>query len=202
MPLRRRRDGAAVQARTEEQSSARVRVPARRKAPRSLRRRHPSRGGVRGRSRPARRVTRVLQPPRRIEPVTRVPEAPREGHAHIVQERAARLCSSASARDLSRPRKWNASHASRCIQVAARRLPVRQRIAEANATGIGWCRRVAGRKLHSRARVDSSKGVPARRIQVAEVGKRRRGSKKRDSRWQRGTWTGARPSGARKGIRG
>jgi len=33
----------------------------------------------------------------------------------------------------------------------------------ANATGIGWCRRVAGRKPHSRAKSDSSLGVPARR---------------------------------------
>jgi len=48
-----------------------------------------------------------------------------------------------------------------------------------NATGIGWCRRVAGRELHSRARIEGSSGVPARRIQVAEVGKRRRGSEKR-----------------------
>jgi len=30
--------------------------------------------------------------------------------------------------------------------------------------------------------------------QVAEVGKRRRGPEKRDSRWQRGTWTGAWPA--------
>jgi len=34
--------------------------------------------------------------------------------------------------------------------------------AAANATGIGWCRRVAGRKPHSRARIDGSSGVPVR----------------------------------------
>jgi hypothetical protein len=34
---------------------------------------------------------------------------------------------------------------------------------ETNATGIGWCRRAAGRKLRSRARIGRSKGVPAYR---------------------------------------
>jgi hypothetical protein len=38
--------------------------------------------------------------------------------------------------------------------------------AAANATGIGWCRRVAGRKPHSRARIDGSSGVPVRRIRL------------------------------------
>jgi len=39
-------------------------------------------------------------------------------------------------------------------------------------------------------------------FQVAEVGKRHRGSEKRVSRWQRGTWTGAWLSRTRKGPRG
>jgi hypothetical protein len=52
---------------------------------------------------------------------------------------------------------------SRRERIAARRPPVWQRTGEANATGIGWCRRVAGRKLHSRVRIGSSKGVPVRR---------------------------------------
>jgi hypothetical protein len=50
--------------------------------------------------------------------------------------------------------------------VAARRPTTRQRVDEANATGIGWCRRVAGRKPHSRARVERSQGVPARRFRL------------------------------------
>jgi len=43
-----------------------------------------------------------------------------------------------------------------------------------DATGIGWCRRAAGRQPHSRARIDGSQGVPARRFTVAEVGERHR----------------------------
>jgi hypothetical protein len=91
---------------------------------------------------------------------------------------------------------------SRRVRNVARRSPVRQRTAETDATGIGWCRRVAGRKPHSRARVERSSGVPARRLTVAEVGKLRRGSEKRASRWQRGAWTGAWLSTARKSRRG
>lgn len=52
---------------------------------------------------------------------------------------------------------------SRRQRIAARRPSVRQRTGEADATGIGWCRRAAERKLHSRARIGSSKGVPVRR---------------------------------------
>ena len=52
---------------------------------------------------------------------------------------------------------------SRRAQIAARRPPVWQRTGEADATGIGWCRRAAERKFHSRARIGSSKGVPVRR---------------------------------------
>jgi len=64
---------------------------------------------------------------------------------------------------------------------------------QANATGIGWCRRVAGRKPHSRARVERSSGCARASYQVAEVGKRRLGPEKRVSRWQRGAWTGTWP---------
>jgi len=45
---KRRRNGASIRARTEESSTARVRIPTRQKAPRSVRRHHPSRDGVRG----------------------------------------------------------------------------------------------------------------------------------------------------------
>jgi len=50
-----------------------------------------------------------LQTSRRVEPVTRVLEALREGHAPIRPRTRARLCSGASAHGLSRPRKWNAA---------------------------------------------------------------------------------------------
>jgi hypothetical protein len=95
-----------------------------------------------------------------------VPGAPRGGHARHRQERAARLRSSVPARDLLLPRKRNATCESRRVRVAARRPTVRQRIGRANATGIGWCRRVAERKLHSRARIDGSSGVPVRLIRL------------------------------------
>lgn len=88
MPPTRRRDGAAVQARTREQSPARVRVPSRQKAPWLFRRCRPSRGGIRGGPRPERRASRFFQTTGRIEPVTRVPGASREGHARHRQKSA------------------------------------------------------------------------------------------------------------------
>jgi len=62
MPPRRWRDGAPIQARTEEQSPGRVRVPARQKAPRSFQRCHPSRGGIQEGPRPERRDERDSRP--------------------------------------------------------------------------------------------------------------------------------------------
>jgi len=144
----------------------------------------------------------VLQTSRRIEPVTRVPEAPREGHArHRPRARGSPLLERFGPRSASSTRVELVG-ASRLVQVVARRPPMRQRTVEANATGIGWCRRAAGRKPHSRARIDGSSGCARASYQVAEVGRRRRGSEKRDSRWQRGAWTGARPSRTRKGREG
>jgi hypothetical protein len=163
MPPRRWRDGAPIQARTEEQSSGRVRVPARQKAPRSFQRCHPSRGGIQEGPRPERRDERDSRPHDESSRRHGVLETLRGGHARIVQDRAFCLCSGASAHGLSCPRKWNATCASRRERTVARRPTMRQRIEEANATGIGWCRRVAGRKPHSRARNERSSGVPARR---------------------------------------
>jgi len=109
---------------------------------------------------------RVIQTRRRIETATRVPGTPRGGHARHRQERAARLRSSVPARDLLLPRKRNATcEAGACkSRLAGPRCG--NASAAANATGIGWCRRVAGRKLHSRARIDGSSGVLARRIRL------------------------------------
>jgi len=90
----------------------------------------------------------------------------RGGPARIVTRTRGRLCSGAPAHSPSRPRKWSASRESRRERTVARRPSVRRRTAEANATGIGWCRRVAGRKPHSRARVERSSGVPARRTRL------------------------------------
>jgi hypothetical protein len=100
MPPRRRREGTSIRARTEEPSSARVRVPTRQKASRSFRRCLPSRGGIRGRPRPERR--RVKPSKLRHEPSRRpgCPERHEKGTRDVVQERAVRLGSSAPARNL------------------------------------------------------------------------------------------------------
>jgi hypothetical protein len=192
MPLRRRRDETAVQARTEEPSSARVRVPARQKAPRLFRRCPPSRGGIKEEPRPARRVTRSSRPHHQSNRRPGCPRRHEKGTRDIVQERAARLSSSASAHDLPRPRKWNTSCASRRVQVVARRPPMRQRI-------VGQRNRhrlvpaSSGAKAPLACKDRTLVGCARASFQVAEVGKRRRGSEKRVSRWQRGAWTGARP---------
>jgi hypothetical protein len=101
MPLRRRRDRVPIQARTEEQSPARVRVPSRQKAPRSLRRCRPSRGGIQGGSRPERRVERDSRPHDESSRRHGVPEALRGGHARIVQERASPLLGRLGPRSVS-----------------------------------------------------------------------------------------------------
>jgi hypothetical protein len=193
MPLRRRRDETAVQARTEEPSSARVRVPARQKAPRLFRRCPPSRGGIKEEPRPARRVTRSSRPHHQSNRRPGCPRRHEKGTRDIVQERASRLSSSASAHDLPRPRKWNTSCASRRVQVVARRPPMRQRI-------VGQRNRhrlvpaSSGAKAPLACKDRTLVGCARASFQVAEVGKRRRGSEKRVSRWQRGAWTGTRPS--------
>jgi len=201
MPLRRRRDETAVQARTEEPSSARVRVPVRQKAPWFFRRCRPSRGGIKEGPRPARRVTRSSRPHHQSNRRPGCPRRHEKGTRDIVQERAARLCSNASALDLPCPRKWNTSCASRRVQVEARRPPMRQRI-------VGQRNRhrlvpaSSGAKAPLACEGRTLVGCARALFQVAEVGKRRRGPEKRVSRWQRGAWTGARPSRVRKGSRG
>jgi hypothetical protein len=145
----------------------------------------------------------VFQTARNVEPVTRVPEASRGGHArHSKKERAARLRSNALARDSSRPRKRRAPIESRRQRIAARRPPMRQRTGEADATGIGWCRRAAGRKPHSRARISGSKGVPARRERLQKSAS---GAEAQRSVFPAGngtTWTGAQLSRDLKRTRG
>ncbi len=65
----------------------------------------------------------------------------------------------------------------------------------ANATGIGWCRRVAGRKLHSRARIDGSSGVPVRQSRLQKSANDAEVQRSVLTRWQRDTWTGTRVPG-------
>jgi hypothetical protein len=72
----------------------------------------------------------------------------------------------------------------------------------ANATGIGWCQRVAGRKPHSRARSDSSFGCARASTSVAEVGERGPRFREARSRWQTGVWTGTRlPASSERTLR-
>jgi len=112
------------------------------------------------------RKRRVIQTRRRIEPATRVPGTPRGGHARHRQERAARLRSSVPTRDpLLRASGTRRAKAGVCgWRLAGPRCG--NASAAANATGIGWCQRVARRKPHSRARIDGSSGVPVRRIRL------------------------------------
>ena len=122
--------------------------------------------------------------------VTRVPGALREGHA-LSSKSARSLCSSAPARDLPRPRKWNATvqagvcrsrlAGSRCgnapLKPTQPAFPFRGRV-----PALRW-------KPHWRARIHGSQGVSARRIRLqksandAEV-------QRSTSPWQRGVWTG------------
>jgi hypothetical protein len=162
MPLRRRRDGAPTQARTEEQSSGHVRVPSRQKAPRSFQRCLPSRGGIREGPRPERRGERDSRPhdksSRRPGCSKRYEEGTRESSKTARLPLLGRLGpqsvpSTQVERDVRKPARTD--RGSQVPGVATHR--------GTNATGIGWCRRVAGRKPHSRARIDRSSGVPARR---------------------------------------
>jgi hypothetical protein len=201
MPLRRRRDETAVQARTEEPSSARVRAPARQKAPWFFRRCRPSRGGIKEEPRPARRATRSSRPHHQSNRRPGCPRRHEEGTRDIVQERAARLCSNASALDLPCPRKWNTSCVSRRVQVEARRPPMRQRIAgQRNRHRLVPAS--SGAKAPLACEDRTLVGCARALFQVAEVGKRRRGPEKRVSRWQRGAWTGARPLESPQGLTG
>jgi len=87
-PPRRWRDGASIQARTREQSSDRVRVPPRQKAPRSSQRCRPSRGGIRQGPRPGRRNARDSRP---HDESNRRPGCSRryeQGTREIVEDRA------------------------------------------------------------------------------------------------------------------
>lgn len=175
MPPRRRRDGAAVQARTREQSPGRVRVPSRQKAPWSFRRCRPSRGGIRGGPRPERRTSRFNpdhEANRAGDPgargVTRRARATsskeRANHAFARTPRPAIRLVRASGTRRSESRRE---------RITARRPPVWQRTGEADAT---WHRLVPGEKRgESSTRV---RGSAARRVcpyvdTVAEVGERR-----------------------------
>jgi len=172
----RQRDGAAVQARTREQSRARVRVPSQPKAPRSFRRCAPSRGRIQGGSRPGRRSAGSSRPD---EDSNRRPGCPghhEEGTRDIVK--SARLAFARVFRPVTCFFRASGTRRAKAGACGSRFAGPRcgNAPAAANATGIGWCRRVAGRKPHSRAKIDGSSGVPVRRIRLQKVGERRRGS--------------------------
>jgi hypothetical protein len=95
-----------------------------------------------------------------------MPGAPREGHARYRPRTRGSPSLERSGPQPALPRKRGAMVKALVWWVAARRPPARQRGGAANATGIGWCRRVAGRKPHSRARNERSQGVPARRFRL------------------------------------
>jgi hypothetical protein len=165
-PLTRRRDGAAVQARTREQSPARVRVPSQPKAPRFFRRCGPSRGRIRGESRPGRESAGSSRPD---EDSNRRPGCPghhEEGTRDLVK--SVRLAFARVFRPVTCSFRASGTRRAKAGACKSRFAGPRcgNASAAANATGIGWCQRVAGRKPHSRARIDGSSGVLARRIRL------------------------------------
>jgi len=129
-PLRRRRDGATVKARTKEPSSVRVRVLSRKKASRSFQRRQPSRDGAREGPWPKRNM---MWPSRPRHVSNRRPGCPgrdEKGTREIVQRARVLPFSSGPDSQSAFPRKWISTRASRRHQTATHRLSMRQRITE------------------------------------------------------------------------
>jgi len=158
-PHRRRRDGATIQARTGEPSSARVRVLFSEEDTLVLSTAEALRGA---RSREALADAKrdgVLQTPSCSSRRPGCPGRNEKGTREIVQR--ARVLPFL---ERSRPALCliHASGSRRAQAVLSRlRLTgptMRRRIARANAAGIGWCRRVAERELHSRVRIETLAG--------------------------------------------
>jgi len=98
-------------------------------------------------------VTRVPEAPTRRARATSSNSAPRPS----LERFGPRLALSTSVeRGMRKPSR--ASRGSQALDAATHR--------RANATGIGWCRRAAGREPHSRAKIGGSPGVPARRYRL------------------------------------
>jgi hypothetical protein len=74
---------------------------------------------------------------------------------------------------------------------------MRQRIARPTQPASVGAGEQRGESL-TRVRGSNARRVCPRVVSVAEVGERRRGPEKRESRWQRAAWTGARPTRIRK----
>jgi len=120
-----------------------------------------------------------------------VPGASRGGHARHRQERAY----FAFARTLRpvylpRPRKWKGSVRKQGPASTRFAGPVRGDAAWTNATGIGWCQRVARRKPHSRAKIGQLDGCARASTSVAEVGERRPRFREARPAGKRAVWTG------------
>jgi len=130
------------------------------------------------------------------------PKRYRGGHARHRQERA--LCLARALRPAT-----SVIHASgtRRAQAGACRLrlarpPLRQRSGEADATGVDWTPASSGAKAPLACEDRWLAGCARVSFAVAEVGERRRGPEKRDSRWQRGAWTGTQPRQSPQGTVG
>lgn len=188
-------------ARVAEQSSSRVRVSPRQKAPRSLRRCGLSRGRIRGRSRPL-----VLLPGHPGLVVTRAGDpgarcAARRANAIMIRH-GPRSTFSRSHRPVAQLARASGTRRamSRRVGAAARRSTAWQRARMTNAADTAGCRQAARAKAPARAR-----GSVARRVcpcvdVVAEVDERRRGSRGALP-WQRGAKTGSSP-GRPQGVTG
>jgi len=117
--------------------------------------------------------------------------------ARAIVKCARPLPSRAPARDLLRPRKWNATvEAGVCrLRLAGSRCGNAPRRPTQPASLVAGCSEAKAslacedRRLVGCVRASNS---------VAEVCERRRGSEKRDFPWQGGAWTGAQARGARK----
>jgi len=178
MPLRRRRDGSAARARTEEQSSGHVRVPLRWKAPRSIRGWRSSRGDTQGGSRPGQGGAKApgFAASWLGDPGAR--SVSRRARATSFKERALPLLACSGPRPVF-PRKWSAASVeppragcgSPAVDAATRRKGQRSRDRLVPAGRrvkalLAW----GDRRLVGCARAS---------LHVAEVGKRRPGSEKR-----------------------
>jgi len=189
-PLRRRRDGRAAQARTREQSPARVRVPARQKAPRSFRRRDLSRGRIQGGSRPAGK--RLGFPDRGR---SRAGDPGARDVTRRVRATSSRARASPSLERLGPrfvlPRKWIAARESRRKRIAARRPPSGQPDdgpTQPASVGAGVKRSESSTRVRGLA---ARSGVPARRLRLQKSTNDAEAQRSANPAGKRVAWTGA-----------
>jgi hypothetical protein len=202
MPPRRRRDGDAVQARTREQSFARVRVPVRRKAPRFFRRCRPSRGGIRGEPRLGRRAEGSSRPLGTSNRRPGCPELHEEGTRELVK--SARNAFARELRPANCPVHASGTRraSSRRVQFTVRRPLVRQR-----TSGQRNRHRLVPASSGAKAPLarEDRRLVGCARASIDKLQKSANDAEVQRSvtpRWQRDTWTGTQPPKAPQGSRG